>query len=212
MGAMWSNNHLDQAILDRQDIMSAAQHSLLSIKGIFKGDCEAFTHILSQSKGNGYLSLCTAVHQVLRLCQRSDIQVNFRCCSTAILQLVQVTISDEMTHGNTSPSPIFHVRDAVNRTIWHLRTCHPNPARLVQLSKISTGIPHITHPQQIEKCSYCLIAKMLKVARGYDPAFEATVIGQGLALDVGFMFQRSKNKLRAELLTGINGCDEYCIV
>jgi hypothetical protein len=53
---------------------------------------------------------------------------------------------------------------------------------------------------------------MRKVSPGSDPAFEATVIGQGLALDVGFMFQRSKNKLRAELLTGINGCKPYCIV
>jgi hypothetical protein len=53
---------------------------------------------------------------------------------------------------------------------------------------------------------------MRKVARGSDPAFEATHLGQGLALDVGFMFQRSKNKNRADLLTGINGCNAYCIV
>jgi hypothetical protein len=139
----------------------------------------------------------TAVHQVLRLCQSSDIQVDFQCCSTVVLQFVQETISDEMTHGNTSPSPILHVWDAVNWTLWHLHTFQPNPARLVQLSKISTGMPRITHPQQIEKCSDCLIVKMRKVARGSDPAFEATVVGQGLALDVGFMFQRSKNKLWA---------------
>jgi hypothetical protein len=53
---------------------------------------------------------------------------------------------------------------------------------------------------------------MRKVARGSDPAFEATHLGQGLALDVGFMFQRSKNKSRADLLTDINGCNAYCIV
>jgi hypothetical protein len=83
----------------------------------------------------------TDVHQILRLCQRSDIKVDFQCCSTSVLQFVQETISDDMTHGNTSPSPILHVRDAVKRTLWHLRTCHPNPDRLVQLSKISTDMP-----------------------------------------------------------------------
>lgn len=64
MGTMWSNYHLDQAILDRQDIMSAALHSLLSSKGIFKGDCEDFTHLVSQSKGNGYLALYQIVRMV----------------------------------------------------------------------------------------------------------------------------------------------------
>jgi hypothetical protein len=53
---------------------------------------------------------------------------------------------------------------------------------------------------------------MRKAARGSDPAFEATYMGQGIALDVGFMFQKSKNKHREELLVGINGCNAYCIV
>jgi hypothetical protein len=73
-------------------------------------------------------------------------------------------------------------------------------------------MPRITHPKQIEKCSDCLIAKTCKTARGSDPAFEAIVISQGLALYIGFVFQRSNNKLWAEILTGINGCNDYCIV
>jgi hypothetical protein len=60
--------------------------------------------------------------------------------------------------------------------------------------------------------SDCLVAKMRKTARGSDPAFEATHLGQGLALDIDFMFQRSKNKARDAFLTGINGCNAYCIV
>jgi hypothetical protein len=152
-----------------------------------------------------------AVHQVLRLCQRFDVSVDVRLCSTGVLQFVQETFSDDITHGGTFPSPIFYVRDAVNRTLWHIRTCHPNPARFVQLSKISTGMPRITHPQQNEKCSDCLIAKMRKAARGSDLEFEATVIVQGLPIDVSFMFQRSKNKLWAEILVGINVCNVYCI-
>jgi hypothetical protein len=37
-------------------------------------------------------------------------------------------------------------------------------------------------------------------------------IGQGLAIDVGFMFQRSKNAARAKRLTGINGNTAYCVI
>jgi hypothetical protein len=64
MGSMWSNDHLDQAILDRQDIMYAALHILLSSKGIVKGNCEYFSHLVSQSKGNGYLALYQIVRMV----------------------------------------------------------------------------------------------------------------------------------------------------
>jgi hypothetical protein len=46
MGATWSKYHLDQAILDRQEIIYVALHSLLSSKGIFEGDCEDFTHLV----------------------------------------------------------------------------------------------------------------------------------------------------------------------
>jgi hypothetical protein len=54
----------------------------------------------------------------------------------------------------------MHVSDVGNRTLWHMRTCHPNHARLVLLSKLVKGMPNINHPQDIEECSECLIAKM----------------------------------------------------
>jgi hypothetical protein len=93
-----------------------------------------------------------------------------------------------------------------------VRTYHPAHTHLVLLSKISKGMPHITHPQHIEKCVDCLITKIRNAARGSDPAFEAPHTGQGLTLDMGFMFQRSKNKKRMELITGITGSNAYCIV
>jgi hypothetical protein len=124
----------------------------------------------------------TAMHQVLRLCRRFDPVVTALARSTGVLHLVQEAIADDLTHAGSAPSPIFNVSDVVNRTLWHLRTSHPNPARLVQLSKITKGMPQITFPQQIEKCSDCLVAKMRKVARGSDPVFEATHLGQGLAV------------------------------
>jgi hypothetical protein len=74
------------------------------------------------------------------------------------------------------------------------------------------GMSLITNPQDINKYSDCLVAKMQKAARGCDPAFTAVAIGQGLALDVGFMFQKSKNTKRTALLAGINGQNAYCSI
>jgi hypothetical protein len=143
----------------------------------------------------------------LRLYQRFDVSVDAR-----LLQFIQETISEEITHCDITPSPIFHASDDLNCTLWKFRTLHPNPARLVQLSNILKDMTHITHPQQIEKCSDCLVAEMRKAARGSAPTFEETFIGQGLALNTGFMFQRPNNHHQAELLTGINGCNAYCII
>jgi hypothetical protein len=93
-----------------------------------------------------------------------------------------------------------------------MQTCHPHPERLVLLSKIAKGVPKFKHPQDIEKCSDCLIAKLQKAARGKALGFTAVSLGQGLAIDVVFMFQRSKNAARAKRLTGINGNNVYCVI
>jgi hypothetical protein len=64
MGYTWSIAHLNQQIIDRKDIMSAALNTLLSSKGIFKGECEDFTHIVINSSGNGYSALYTIARMV----------------------------------------------------------------------------------------------------------------------------------------------------
>jgi hypothetical protein len=52
---------------------------------------------------------------------------------------------------------------------------------------------------------------MRKAARGHDIGFEATTVGQGLAMDVGFMFNSSK-KNRAKFLMVTNGGNSYCLI
>jgi hypothetical protein len=131
-------------------------------------------------------------------------------CLNVVLGLFLDTITDDWTHGGMPVAPILHVSDAVNRTLWHIHTCHPNPEPLILLYKISKGMPKLKHPQSIEKCLDCLITKMRKAARGHAPGFVATTVSQGLALDVGFMFQTSKNKNRDKRLFGINGSNAYC--
>jgi hypothetical protein len=155
-----------------------------------------------------------AVHQILRLVHLAGIKPppSANDCRLGMFQLIVDTISDDSTHGGLPAKPVLHVPDAVNRTLWHTRTCHPNPERLVLLSKMSKGMPTLTHPQDVEKCSDCLVAKLRKAARGHAPGFKATVVGQGLDLDVGIMFQKSKDLERVARLAGINGNNAYCAI
>jgi hypothetical protein len=64
MGSTYCLAHLYQTILDKRDIMSAALNTLLSSKGIFKGECEYFTHIVINSSGDGYSALYNIVRMV----------------------------------------------------------------------------------------------------------------------------------------------------
>jgi hypothetical protein len=57
MGEGWSPSTILHIVYDRCDLMSATIHSLLSSIGIFKGECEEFGHMVSNSEGNGYLAL-----------------------------------------------------------------------------------------------------------------------------------------------------------
>jgi hypothetical protein len=154
------------------------------------------------------------VHQVLRLMHSNHGYVHpspvvFR---NEIFCMFLNTISDDWTYGGIPVAPVIHILDAIRRTLWHICTCHPNPEHLIILSKILKGMPKIKHPQSIEKCSDCLITKMRKASRGHAPGFTATTVGQGLALDIGFMFQTSKNKNRTKRLVGMNGNKTYCII
>jgi hypothetical protein len=160
------------------------------------------------------LDQTTEIHQVLRLvalARHMSVPTPEDFC-VSIFHLFHEMIADNWNHGGTPVFPGLHVLDAVSRTPWHILSCHPNPASLVLLSKIYKGLPPLIHHQDIEKCYDCLIAKTHKAARGHAPGFVATSVGQGLALDVGFMFQRSKNAARAKRLLGISGNNTYCVV
>jgi hypothetical protein len=155
-----------------------------------------------------------AIHQVLRLISLAHHHPvpTPEDCRLGIIQLFHESLYDDWTHGGLPVAPVMHVSDVVSRTLWHMRTCHPNPERLVLLSKIAKGVPKFKHPQDIEKCSDCLIVKLRKAARGKAPGFTVVSLGQGLTINVGFMFQRSKNAARAKRLTGVNGNNAYCVI
>jgi hypothetical protein len=57
MGDTWSLASVIHTILDHEDLMYAALHSLLSFIGMFKGNCGKFCHLISNSKVNKYAVL-----------------------------------------------------------------------------------------------------------------------------------------------------------
>jgi hypothetical protein len=63
MGLTWNIISLSHTVLERQDYMSAAITSILSSPGIFKGECEDFNHLVTNSQGNRY----SALFQIVRL-------------------------------------------------------------------------------------------------------------------------------------------------
>jgi hypothetical protein len=127
------------------------------------------------------------VHQILYLFHSRDPQFSPRQadCGSTLFTVFCETLSEYWNHASLPAAPVMHVSDSINRTLWHMRTFHPSPERLVLLFKISQGMPRIKHPQDIEKFLDLLVAKMRKAARGHDPGFVATSVGQGLEMGVG---------------------------
>jgi hypothetical protein len=95
----------------------------------------------------------TVIHQVLRLISIAHHHPvpTPEDCWLGIIHLFHEYLSDDWTHGGVPVAPVIHFSDAGSRTLWHIRTCHPNPDRLVLLSKIANGVPKFKHPQYIEK-------------------------------------------------------------
>jgi hypothetical protein len=78
--------------------------------------------------------------------------------------------------------------------------------RLLGLHKYVDGIPAIKLPPDIEGCDICGTCKLRNTSRGTgDTRKDATVPGQGISLDFGFIVQRSKGLARYEKLLGLNG-------
>jgi hypothetical protein len=152
------------------------------------------------------------IHQVFGVITDQEPTATQTGCPFNIIQLFQEKITDKWTPCGMPVLHVLHIIDAVNGTLWHVRTCHPNPEGLVKVSEISRGILKLEHPQAIEQCSNCLISKRRTSTIGHCTPFIVSVVGQGLTFDVGFVFQSSKNFARSKIFIGINGKITYCTV
>jgi hypothetical protein len=63
MGTTWMSVSLDQAVMERKELMLAALRGLLSATDMFHDECKEYTHLISDNQGNRYLVL----YQIVRL-------------------------------------------------------------------------------------------------------------------------------------------------
>jgi hypothetical protein len=85
--------------------------------------------------------------------------------------------------------------------------------RHAYLHKHVDGILCIKVPPDIEGCNTCWTCKLRNAARGTgETRKDATVAGQGISLDFGFIVQRSKDISRYEKFLGLNGESSYLLL
>jgi hypothetical protein len=98
------------------------------------------------------------------------------------------------------PSGLEHLRDVspqithlsarATQVLWHQRLNHCHARRVSELHKHVDGIPKIVNPPSVDGCDTCWACKMRKSARGSgDTRCDATVLGQGVSTDFGFIVQ-----------------------
>ena len=89
----------------------------------------------------------------------------------------------------------------------------PSPQKLQDLHHAMDDIPCLPLDSDLEICTICLQAKLKKAAHGTTSTYAPpTVFGQGLGIDIGFMFQNSKNEEWVKLLEGANGKNTYFFI
>ena len=170
----------------------------------------AYSVFSNQDDGNAHL----------RLCGRK---------SSSSLFIGMITVSKlTYTHPLVLPSPkdidvnpesgtdvedVNVMTEEATRVLWHQRLCHLHDRALSDLHEHVDGIPKIPRSTPVDGCDTCWACKMRKAARGSgDTRADATVVGQGISLDWGFMVQKSKDEERYESLVGINGESSYLLI
>jgi hypothetical protein len=90
---------------------------------------------------------------------------------------------------------INHLNLEATRVICNQRLGHMHFRKLSELHKHVDGIPKIALPTDIDGCPSCWVCKIRRTDRGSaDTRQDATVVGQGISMDWGFIVQRSKTK------------------
>jgi hypothetical protein len=114
---------------------------------------------------------------------------------------------------DTMVPEIRYLSERATRVLWHQRLLHVHMRRLSGLHKYFDGIPAIKLPPDIEGCDTFWTCKLRNAERGTgDTRNDATVPGQGISLDFGFIVQRSKDLACYEKFLGLNGETAYLLL
>jgi hypothetical protein len=120
---------------------------------------------------------------------------------------------DASPDENASISQVLFLSERATRVLWHQRLHHIHMRRLAGLHTHVDGILAINFAPDVEGCDTCWSCKLRNAARGTgDTRKDATILGQGISLDFGFIVQRSKDMARFEKFMGLNGETAYLLL
>jgi hypothetical protein len=115
--------------------------------------------------------------------------------------------------GYSDDIKVSYMTDIVVRTLWHHCLNHSHFRRVSQMHKHVDGVPKIKKTQDTEGCATCWACKMRNSQKGSRYKREdATVVGQGIGMDFGFIVQKSCNKEQYDKFHGINGETAYLLL
>jgi hypothetical protein len=110
------------------------------------------------------------------------------------------------------PASINIVSDEPSKLLWHGRLGHLNFRALADMHKFATGIPKFKQSHVFDNCASCLVSKLRRSPRGHGKiGADATVHGQVLCADWGFVCQNSPDTDRVSRLTSVYGDTSYLI-
>jgi hypothetical protein len=137
------------------------------------------------------------------------IVVNKMCYSPELL-VPPITVPIDLDTPPTE-APIRALNAAATRQLWHQRLGHIGDDKLYAAHHHIDGVPKFaTKDGTLDKCPICLQAKLRKRARTHDSTRKATEPFQGIAMDFGFIVQKSNDPSRKARFAGLNG--ETCYI
>jgi hypothetical protein len=110
------------------------------------------------------------------------------------------------------PNAVNHIPADAECLLWHQLLGQVNPRKLADLHKYVKRIPKITMPSDVDKCMTCWVYKIRRYDCGsQDTRQDATLTGQGISMDWGFICHNSKTKGRYKKLVGMYTESAYII-
>jgi hypothetical protein len=153
------------------------------------------------------------------ICSTADVEVTGIVWGVLLYaQASQPVITAYVTRPNTlnvsnNTIGVNHTTATAEHILWDQRLGHVNPRKLADMHKSVKGIPKISMPSDVDKCMTCWICKIRRSDRGSQYTRQgATVTGQGISMDWGFICHHSKTKGRCEKLVGMHNESSYLII
>jgi hypothetical protein len=129
------------------------------------------------------------------MCKKSTYQDFFVVPSSTVPSSDRPTCDSCIGSDACNIDAVNHLNLEATRVLWHQRLGHMHFRKVSELHKHVGGIPKSVISTYIDGCPSCWVCKILRTNRGSAyTRKDATVVGQGISMDWGFIVQCSKTK------------------